>query len=61
MKSICKWTEDEDGCWHTDCEGQFVFTEGTPMLNDFTFCCYCGKKLEQIDFDYDEEAECSAK
>lgn len=54
----CNWVEDEDGTWHTDCGGQFVFEElGTPMLNDMLFCCYCGKPLEQVDFEYPEDED----
>lgn len=48
---VCCWTEDGYGLWHTDCAGSFELIEGTPMLNDMRFCCYCGKPLEQIDFE----------
>jgi len=47
----CKWTEDEEG-WKTDCNGVFIITDGTPMLNDMLFCCYCGKPLEQVDWEW---------
>ena len=50
--SMCKWTEDEDGTWITDCNGMFVISEGTPMLNDMRFCCYCGKPLDQVDWEW---------
>ena len=49
---MCKWTEDEDGTWITDCNGMFVISEGTPMLNDMRFCCYCGKPLDQVDWEW---------
>lgn len=46
----CDWKEDEEGAWHTGCDGMFEINEGTPMLNDMAFCCYCGKPLNQIDY-----------
>lgn len=51
----CKWAEDEEGVWNTDCAGRFIINEGTPMLNDMKFCCYCGKPLDQVDFVYDDD------
>lgn len=43
----CRWREDEDGNWHTDCENVHVVIEGTPSDNHMRFCCYCGANLKQ--------------
>lgn len=54
-KAACKWTEDEDGNWETGCGGMFTFIDGTPILNDMKFCCYCGGVIEQVDYKEDED------
>ena len=43
----CAWRE-EDGCWGTDCNHEFVINEGTPVENEMKFCCYCGKPIIQF-------------
>lgn len=48
MNETCKWTEDEDGLWNTECGGTFEITEGTPRENEMVFCPYCGKSIEEI-------------
>jgi hypothetical protein len=44
---VCRWTEDGDGNWHTDCEHMFILTHGTPADNQMKFCCYCGKPIRE--------------
>ena len=44
----CKWAEDEDGIWQTDCGNSFVLNNDTPAKNSMQFCCYCGCKLKQV-------------
>lgn len=51
----CTWSEDEDGAWDTQCHNRFYLCEGTPEDNKMSFCCYCGRKLEQFTYD---EREC---
>ena len=58
--SACAWTEDDNGCWETDCGGAFGIDEGTPSENGMRFCCYCGRPLEGqawTESDEDEEIE----
>lgn len=55
--SECKWKEDNDGCWWTDCGQGFVLADGTPKENDMKFCCYCGKPLEEKLFKWPEDEE----
>ena len=42
--SECKWSQDEDGIFHTNCGNSFIFSEPdfTPENNGFKNCCYCG-------------------
>jgi len=44
----CKWVQDGDGVWQTECKQSFTFdcVDGTPDNYDFKHCPYCGKKLE---------------
>ena len=51
----CEWTEDSDGTWNTDCKSAFVLNDGNPRENGFKFCCYCGGKLIQNDYEPDKE------
>jgi hypothetical protein len=43
----CRWTENADGVWVTDCGHMFELTDGTPSDNKLVFCAYCGRKLTQ--------------
>lgn len=43
----CTWTEDEDGNWYTDCDHVFCFNTGGPKENGMVFCGYCGRDLEE--------------
>ena len=54
--STCKWSEDSDGNWDTECEEMFIFNDGTPSENKCRFCPYCGKNIEEIRYiDPDEQ------
>ena len=41
----CRWTQNEEGYWETDCKNSFVIEEGTPRENRMRYCCYCGATL----------------
>jgi len=43
----CAWREDGSD-WHTGCGDCFTLFDGTPAENDMTYCCYCGKKIEEF-------------
>jgi hypothetical protein len=47
----CRWTEDEDGVYDTDCGNKFMFTDDGPVANKMRFCGYCGKPLKEVKFD----------
>ena len=44
-KKECRWTEDDDGIWQTDCGEAFTFIDAGPKENSMRYCCYCGKQL----------------
>ena len=44
-ESQCRWIDDGEGNWQTDCGEMFILIEGTPSQNDMSFCCHCGKPL----------------
>ena len=48
MSESCRWAEDEDGNWQTQCDSAFVLLEGTPKQNDMRYCPYCGKPLVEV-------------
>lgn len=45
MLKTCKWTEDEDGNWDTECGEKFEVSSGLPSENGFKYCHHCGKRL----------------
>ena len=44
-RTECKWEQDEDGNWDTDCGNLHVLLDGGPKENRMLFCCYCGKPI----------------
>ena len=49
----CRWSQDDEGSYDTDCGEKFTFIDDGP--DGMKFCCYCGKPL--IDVPWVEEAE----
>ena len=49
-RESCHWTEDSDGNWWTECGKGFVFGVGGPKENSMRYCCYCGRKLQEVLF-----------
>jgi hypothetical protein len=46
----CRWVEDWEGNWCTECGEGFTLTSGKPTDNRMKFCTYCGKPLEQVEY-----------
>lgn len=44
---LCRWAEDDDGNWDTDCGNKYVLIEGGPTENAMLFCCYCGALIHE--------------
>ena len=53
----CQWKADDNGDWHTDCGEIFVIVNGSPLENSMKFCCYCGKRLDEVPYEEPEEDE----
>lgn len=54
---MCFWTEDADGNWNTGCGECFVFTEGSPVQNKFSFCPFCGQKIWEVPYTEPQEED----
>ena len=54
----CVWAQaDSDtDLWETSCCRSFCLNEGTPTENHMTWCCYCGKPLEEHPWVDEEDA-----
>lgn len=50
---FCKWEEDIDGVWWTECGDAFFLEVGYPKENHYNYCPSCGKLL--IEEPYVEE------
>lgn len=44
----CRWAQDENVCYHTDCNHAFQFDDGTAYENGFKYCPFCGRILISI-------------
>ena len=44
----CRWKQDSDGNWETDCDNLFTFFDGGPTNNGFRYCPYCSKQINEI-------------
>lgn len=44
---VCKWSEDQDSVWDTQCDNRFVFNSDGPADNGFEYCPYCGNKIKE--------------
>lgn len=47
--SFCVWHNDPetDNSWDTSCRQLFEIYDGTPAENRMSFCCYCGKPIQE--------------
>lgn len=49
-KASCTWRENWDSLWDTDCDDQYEFLYEGPFGNHFTYCPFCGGKIQEIFF-----------
>jgi hypothetical protein len=55
--TTCAWTEDEDDTWETECGHAFTFIDGGVSDNSFSFCPFCGGKIDPLAFEIDEQPD----
>jgi hypothetical protein len=52
MKETCKWKLDDNengaSVYYTSCDNAHIFSEGTLGDNNYNFCPFCGKKIEEL-------------
>jgi hypothetical protein len=53
----CKWEEDNDANYDTDCGQTFCMTDGTPKENDFKYCTFCGRVIEEVPYMVEESID----
>ncbi|MHC4397485.1 MAG: hypothetical protein ACYS1A_17730 [Planctomycetota bacterium] len=41
----CRWTDDKDGVYYTECGERFEFLDGGPKENHCRYCQYCGGEV----------------
>ena len=48
-EEFCEWHNDPetDNSWDTGCRQLFEIYDGTPSENRMSFCCYCGKPIQE--------------
>lgn len=48
--AFCVWHNDPetDSSWDTGCRQLFELNDGTPSENRMSFCCYCGKPIQEV-------------
>ena len=56
-RAECRWTDDGDGNWATECDHLFTFNDGPPSENEARFCCYCGGSLVEVPYRREPEED----
>jgi hypothetical protein len=51
----CDWFTDYEGAWGSDCGMLWEFTDGGPTENRVKFCMGCGKPVNVLPPDEDED------
>lgn len=48
---VCKWRlcDEESNVYDTTCRNPHILIEGTPRENNYSYCPYCGKKIEVME------------
>jgi hypothetical protein len=53
--NVCRWQECEID-WETECGDVFQTVDGrNPSKHRMEFCCFCGKRLEEVEEEDDHE------
>lgn len=51
----CGWSQDGDYGWYTECGNRFLLEDGTPAENGMAYCCFCGKPLESVPYEEEDD------
>ncbi len=51
----CRWEQDDEGNWPTQCDQMWCFIVGGVEENGVKFCPYCGGKVEAITYQEDSD------
>ena len=48
---VCEWRlcDEESNVYDTSCKNPHILIEGTPRENNYSYCPYCGKKIEVVE------------
>lgn len=48
---VCEWRlcDEEANVYDTSCRNPHILIEGTPKVNNYEFCPYCGKKIKVVE------------
>ena len=52
MSETCKWEREDDDkevIYNTQCDNIHVFFAGNCKENDYLFCPYCGKEIQETE------------
>lgn len=47
-RRFCIWNQDREGTWETACDNRFMVNEGLPSENGMQYCCYCGRRVQEV-------------
>ncbi len=56
-EETCKWSEDNDGVWSSECGDAWFFDSGDPQENSMVYCPFCGRHLTQLASDALDRAD----
>ena len=53
----CDWIQEyeEADCYNTLCNNSFCLNDGNPVSNNMKYCCFCGKEINEILFEEEDE------
>ena len=51
IDDVCEWMlcDKEANVYDTSCKNPHILIEGTPRENNYSYCPYCGKKIEVVE------------
>jgi hypothetical protein len=58
-RDVCRWTQYSNAFWLAGCATRDANNLTWPHfeVREMAFCCYCGKRLEEVPYRESEDAE----